>query len=985
MIGRTLSHYKILDEVSRGGMGVVYRALDVKLHREVALKILPPELVSDPERRRRFVQEARAAAALEHPNIAVIHEIDESEGVTFIAMELIRGEKLRDLLEREKLPVTRALDLACEMAEGLARAHDRGIVHRDLKPANVVLTEDGHAKIIDFGLAKLVEPPPGASQAPTLMQRETESGVLLGTVSYMSPEQARGGKVDHRSDIFSFGILLYEMLAGRLPFQGTSGIETLSAILTEPTPRLPAAPGAPDAVMADSQRILDKCLAKETSERYQGMRDVAVDLRGARRRLDSSSLVASGVASRTSRRAWLPWAVPLGAILLVVGGLLFLRRPPDTPPPSMSGRPSVAVLFFENVTGDPSLDWLHTGLTEMLVTDLSQSPHVEVLPTERLYQVLQELNRLDERITSMEVMQEVAARAGVETLLTGSFMKAGENIRINIRVQEAKTGKILSTEKVEGVGESSVFSMVDDLSQRVRTRFDVPVSASAELDRGLKDVTTSSVEAYRYYAEGINLHQRYQQEEAIALFEKAIEVDPGFAMALSKLSVVHNNLGHDREFTDYARRALEHLDRLSARERYYIEGNYYFQRRATYDRAIAAYGKAVELYPDHSPARNNLALAYLDLERYEEAIQEGEKLIRAEWEFPGIYSIVATAHAARGDNEKGHQVLQAFLGRYPENWVGHSDLAWNLLRWGKLDESIAEFEKADSLRPGSFRTLMGMWTVHTLSARWKAAAGAAEQMVSSSDRFLKRLGWSVQAVNELYRGRSRDALARLRAAAEFGDPGPMRAQANSAAASVLLEKGRPAEALEQARIARRDGQGDIAEWDGLFVTALAQERLGRRPDAEETAEELRQKVASLPIKMAERRYHHLLGDLALARSDATLAISELERAQDLLPPRGFWRPFGAPEHAPIWFSLASAYLLAGRDEEAASYFRRVLESTTERANWPIPYVRSLYFLGKIEEKRGNTEKARAHYGRFLEFWNDGDLDRERVEEARSKI
>ncbi len=985
MIGQTLSHYKILDEVSRGGMGVVYRALDVKLHREVALKILPPELVADPERRRRFVQEAQAAAALEHPNIAVIHEIDEVKGVTFIAMELIRGEKLRDLLEREKLPVSRALDLAGEAADGLVRAHDRGIVHRDLKPANVMLTEDGHAKIIDFGLAKLVEPHAGESQAPTLAHRETEPGIVMGTVAYMSPEQARGGKVDHRSDIFSFGILLYEMLAGRLPFRGASGIETLSAILKEPTPRLSgSALGVSEDLTADLQRILDKCLAKEAAERYQGMRDVAVDLRGTRRRLDSGSFIQSDAPSRPSRRARLFWAAAAGALLLPFGALLYLRRPSEDAV-STSSRPSVAVLFFENVTGDPSLDWLHTGLTEMLVTDLSQSPHVEVLPTERLYQILQELNRLDERITSIEVMQEVAARAGVETLVLGSFMKAGENIRINIRVQEAKSGKILATEKVEGVGESSVFSMVDDLTRRVRTRFDVPADADAELDRGLKDVTTSSLEAYRYYAEGINLHQRFQQEEAIALFEKALEVDPGFAMALAKLSVIHNNLGHESEADEFGRRALEHLDRLSARERYYIEGNYYARRRATFGRAIEAYRKTVEHYPDHTSARNNLALLYQDFERYEEAIEEGESLIRAKFEFAGIYNIVALSHAARGDLAKGHQVVQDFVERYPENWVGYANLGWHLLKWGKLDESMGAYQKADSLRPDNWRNLTGIWAIHALREEWSASAGVAERMASSSDPFMKSLGANAIAVNALYRGRSREALAAIQAGEDLGEPDPVSAQSKSFAAYVLLEKGQPTEALEQAGIARREGQGDIAQWEGLFVAALAQAKLGRWSEADKAAEELRGIAESLPTEKAKRRYHHLLGDLALARSDATRAIEELERARALLPQRGFWSRAGLPEHAPIWFSLGSAHLLAGRDEEAASCFRRILESSTERLDWPIPYVRSLYFLGKIHEKRGETEKAQEYYRRFVEFWNDGDLDRERVEEAKSKI
>jgi len=986
MIGRTLSHYKILDEVSRGGMGVVYRAVDVKLNREVALKVLPPELLVDPERKRRFVQEAQAAAALEHPNIAVIHEIDEAEGITFIAMELVRGEKLRDLLQRERLPVARALKLASEVAEGLVRAHDRGIVHRDLKPANLMLTEDGHAKIIDFGLAKLVEPLPGeASQAPTLAHKETEPGVVMGTVAYMSPEQARAGKVDHRSDIFSFGIVLYEMLAGRPPFQGASGIETLSAILKELAPRLPAlADGVSGEVTANLQRIVDKCLAKEPADRYQGMRDVAVDLRGARRRLESGSFIAPSAAAPRARRTSLWWGAAAAAVLVLAGSLFLLRRPRSEPAPASASRPSVAVLYFENVTGDPSLEWLRTGLTDMLVTDLAQSPHVEVLGTERLYQILKGLNRLDERITSLEVMQEVAERAGVETVVLGSFMKAGENIRINIRVQEAKSGRILTTEKVEGVGESSVFSMVDDLTRRVRARFDVPSAADTELDRGLKDVTTSSLEAYRYYAEGINLHNRFQEEEAIALFEKALQVDPGFAMALAKLSVIHSNLGHDLKGEEYGRRALEHVDRLSARERYYIEGNYYSRRELTYGRAIEAYRKAVELYPDHATARNNLAFRCMLFERYQEAIKEGEELIRADFEFPGIYSIVGWAYSARGEFEKGNQVQTDFVRRYPENWVGHANLGSQLFWWGKLDQAIAEFQKAESLRPDNFRSQIGMWAIYVLREQWGAAARAAERMARSSDLFVRGLGASAGATNELYRGRSGSALAAAQAVGKFAQPGPISAQSNSFAAYVLLEKGLPMEALEQARLARRDGEGDIAEWEGLFVAALAQARLGRWPEAEKTAEELRQKAESLPTEKVKRRYHHLLGDLALARGDTAHAIEELERARALLPLRGFPGPAGSPQHAPIWFSLALAYLGAGRDQEAATSFSRLVESTTERLDWPMQYVRSLYFLGKIHEKRGEMEKARTYYRRFVEFWKEGDLDRERVGEARGK-
>ena len=296
MIGNTLSHYQILDEISRGGMGVVYRARDVRLDRDVALKVLPAELQHDPQRRARLLHEARAASALEHPHIAIIHEVGEADGVTFIAMELIRGEKLGDLIARGPLRPSRALELAAEVAEGLTRAHEKNLIHRDLKPGNVMVTEDGHAKIIDFGLAKLV--PHATSDAATVSVHgpQTSEGLIVGTAAYMSPEQARGEHVDHRTDVFALGLMLFEMLAGRAAFRGQSHLDTLHAVLSQPLPALPVLPGTAPDVIAELHRIVGKCTAKDPDERYQGMRDLVVDLRSAR----GLPAVHAGSAARRS-------------------------------------------------------------------------------------------------------------------------------------------------------------------------------------------------------------------------------------------------------------------------------------------------------------------------------------------------------------------------------------------------------------------------------------------------------------------------------------------------------------------------------------------------------------------------------------------------------------------------------------------------------------------------------------------------------------
>jgi serine/threonine protein kinase/tetratricopeptide (TPR) repeat protein len=853
LTGRTLAHYQILDEISRGGMGVVYRAIDVRLNRDVALKVLPPELLANTDRRQRFVQEARAASALEHPNIAVIHEIDEADGVSFIAMELVRGEKLSDVVARGHLPPGRALEIATEVAEGLARAHDKGIVHRDLKPANVMLTEDGHAKIIDFGLAKLIDTLSGDSGGETLAKANTDPGLVLGTVSYMSPEQARGGKVDHRSDVFSFGVLLHEMLTGRPPFRGHTGLDTMHAILHEPVPPLPPlGPTVSTEATSDVQRILEKCLAKDADSRYQGMRDVVVDLRTARRRLESSgvSAVASGARPRPTDAPWpRTWIAGVVAVVVVaVAGVMVLRSHRSGSPMPASSKPSVAVLYFENNTGNPSLDWLRTGLTDMLVTDLSQSPDVEVLGTDRLVQILTAMRRQDDRVVSFDTVQELAKRAGVKSVLLGSYVKAGETIRINIKLQEASTGRIVTAERVEAAGESNLFPTMDELTRRIKARF-VPGGASdpskgllsspmvvststgLSMDRDLKDVTTSSIDAYRYYAEGINLHERFREQEAIPLLEKAVAIDPDFALALTKLAVVHGNLGHSNLREEYAKRAMEHADRLTVRERYYVEAYYYAGHTDTLGKAIDAYKKALELYPDHASSRNNLALIYAQLDRTDDAIRECEELRRRGMTFAGTYNTLALLYAGTGHFDRAQDVLHEYLQRNPENASTHYFLGITFVMMNKGAEAGAEFSKAQALDPANSVYETGRRAAAVIGEKWAEAEEADRKLRSSSDPSLRLIGHVNRAGDALYRGRISEALKEFDVAASSqGSRGSNQtALARNAMANVLLATGRPAPALDQAQKAIEESRNGGAEWNSSISPRSRSLGLDDRP------------------------------------------------------------------------------------------------------------------------------------------------------------
>jgi tetratricopeptide (TPR) repeat protein/TolB-like protein len=1014
LIGRTVSRYQVLAEISRGGMGVVYRALDVTLNREVALKVLPPELVANADRRERFIQEARAASALEHPHIAVIHEIAEADGVSFIAMELVRGDKLSELTIRGPVPPARALEIAGEVAEGLARAHDKNIVHRDLKPANVMLTEDGHAKIIDFGLAKLVDALSGDSAGVTMVKAGTDPGMVMGTVSYMSPEQARGGKVDHRSDIFSFGILLYELLTGRAPFRGDTSVDTMHAILHTPVPPLPPlGPAVTPEAASDIQRVLEKCLAKDPADRYQGMRDVVVDLRAARRRLESSgtSAVKSTSVAVTPEGFTRVRGYALAAAVVLVAGLAlwaYWRPRPAASASVRSGdKPTVAVLYFENNTGNPQLDWLRTGLTDMLVTDLSQSTEVEVMPTDQLVQILSELRRQDDRAISLDTVQEVARRGGVKTVILGSYVKAGDTIRINLKMQDPFTGKLLTSERVEAANESNLFPTVDDLTKRLKARF-LHVSAdptqallktpatvaavdSSAVDRDLKDVTTSSIEAYRYYAEGVNLHERGHEFEAIPLLDKAVQIDPDFALALTKLSLIHNNLGHTQLAEEYGKRAVEHTGRLPGRERYYVEGAYYSRHLDTIGKGIESYKRELELYPDNVSSRNNLGLIYLDMERYAEAIAEFEELRRRHMPFTGTYGLLAAAYTATGAVDKGIDVLQEFLRANPDSIAAISALGSTFMDANRMDEADASFRRAAALDPSDARPEYGRRAIAVFGEKWSEAEAADRKLAQSADTTIRLVGNVNLAVDAAYRGRMSAALSQFeqtaRTAGTRGSNGT--AWVHNIIASALVETDRPAPALAEAQRGLADAHDGNAIFGSLFLIARAQALLNRPQDAVKTRDELARLANLLPSESEKRRVIALNGTMALDGGDVQSAIADLSRAEAMLPPiyadRRLFAGLIIPQQIWIWYGLGSAHLRAGNLAEAEKRFAKIIDSRRTRLNTPIEFVRSLFFIGQINERRGDRAKANEYYRKFLQYWGEGDIDRDRVAEARSKI
>jgi tetratricopeptide (TPR) repeat protein len=660
--------------------------------------------------------------------------------------------------------------------------------------------------------------------------------------------------------------------------------------------------------------------------------------------------------------------------------------PPKQVTPTTVAKPSIAVLFFDNMSKEPELDWLRVGLADMLSTDLAQSPDIRVLTTDRVYQILEEMDRLDAPITSFAVVKEVADRGHVENVLIGSFMKAQDNIRISVRLQEVTSGDVLTSEHVEGVGEASIFSMADQLTERVRAELEIPQTATF---RPIEELTTSSPTAYRLFVEGVVLRRKEMNTEAIALFEKAVDTDPKFAEAHRALATAHWNMGHDVQGERHARLALAQRDRLPPTERYQLEGRVNSFREEDFALAIDSFKNLAEI----GGSANNLAYRYILLERYDEAIEVLEEYKRARGgKFTGIapYSNLIIAYTTLEKYNKAHIVYQEMLERIPEGastvvYLGGINLFWN-----RLDDAMRAFDKAESYRSGFSRARNGRWWVSVLEEDWERAATEAAGLKESDDERWRWQGRFNQSILELYKGRTPRALQLLNLAAEvFEEPGLLAAWAHSMSGHVLLESHQFSDCVNRAKLAQEYGKGNPPEWEGLFLESLSLARQGKLGEAKKTAETLQQRTEPMPTQKEKRRHLHLIGELALTQKHATQAIEYLEQAKSMVPPRGpgsiHGSRVGPPTHVPIWYSLASAYLASGDDDKAAERFQRIIDCGVERVGWPIYYVRSFYFLGKIHENRGEMEKAREHYQHFVDYWKDGDIDRERVEEALSKI
>jgi tetratricopeptide (TPR) repeat protein len=656
MIGEKVSHYRILQELGSGGMGVVYRAQDERLGREVALKFLPARLAEDPRALARFDREARLASSLNHPNICTVHDVDRHEGRPFIVMELCPGSTVKRLLAEGPLPLARALEVALQAAEALDAAHRRGVIHRDVKPANLFVSGDDKVKVLDFGLAKLAEGP-----APVPLEELTRPGVALGTVAYMSPEQALGRPLDATSDLFSLGAVLYEMTTGERAFQGPTPGVVFDRILNREPPRpRKLAPSLPVALQA----ILDRLLAKSPEDRYPSAAALVEDLRSLKRDLAAgrSGTTAVGGGTRGAvRRSWPRWVAGAGALAVsgaLVAAALLARG--WRPPPPLGERDPILLAGIRNQTGEAVFD---ETLSQALAVQLGQSPFLNIVADDPVRETLRLMGRPPEEPPAGEVAREVCQRLNLRAMVEGSIRRLGSLYVVLVEATECSSGESLAREQGQAARREQVLEAVGGVAAALRSRLGESLRSVERFDAPIARATTPSLEALRAYTLGLAERRRGAEVESIPFFERALELDPQFAAAAATLSTVYGNLGEGSKSVDYARRAYASRDRVSERERLLIV--YQYHDRVTGDHRAAADTLEVweETYRSDFRPANALALLHNRLGDYPRGVAEAEEALRRTPGHPFALSNLAHAFRALGRDADARRVAEEAVTR----------------------------------------------------------------------------------------------------------------------------------------------------------------------------------------------------------------------------------------------------------------------------------------------------------------------------------